>query len=182
MLKMIRLCLPNAPSLLDHGVDRFHLFVDPRMAQVDDVNEKIGLDHFLERSLERLDQSVRQFSQKPDRIGQEHALFVRQKQTARRRIERREKFVLGQHAGAGEQIEQGRFAGVGIANDRGDRPLMTLPPLALNGAMLAHILQIALETRDPFLDAAAIDFELRFTGAARADAAGLAGKVRPHSR
>jgi len=42
--------------------------------------------------------------------------------------------------------------------------------------------EVALQARDPFLNTAPIDFELCFPRAARPDAAGLAGKVRPHSR
>ncbi len=122
------------------------------------------------------------FAQKTDRVGQQDSLFVRQNQAAGRRIERREESVLRENARAGEQIEQGRFAGVGVADDGGHRPLMPLSALALHRAMFAHLIEVALQSRNPFLDAAAIDFELCFARAPRPDAAGLAGKVRPHSR
>ena len=39
-------------QLLDHGADRFDVLVDPRMAEIDDMNQQIGFDHFLERGLE----------------------------------------------------------------------------------------------------------------------------------
>ena len=80
------------------------------------------------------------------------------------------------------KVEQGRFAGIGIADDGGHWPLMPLPALALHGAMFAHLIKVAFQSRNPFLDAAAIDFELCFARPPRSDAAGLAGKVRPHSR
>src|SRR5947207_2150930 len=47
---------------------------------------------------------------------------------------------------------------------------MTLASLALDGANLAHAFQFTLEPRDPFLDTATIDFQLRFPRAAGADA------------
>jgi hypothetical protein len=89
---------------------------------------------------------------------------------------------LREHARAGEQIEQGRLASVGIADDGGDRPLMPLPALALHRAMFAHFIEVAFQPRNPFLDPPAIDFELRFARPPRPDAAGLAGEVCPHSR
>src|SRR5437762_6388815 len=58
---------------------------------------------------------------------------------------------------------------------------MTLASLALDGANLAHAFQFTLEPRDPFLDAATIDFQLRFPRTAGADAASLSRQVTPHS-
>ncbi len=51
---------------------------------------------------------------------------------------------------------------------------MSLPTLALYGARLAHGFQLAFESRDPFLHASAINFQLCLTWPARADSAGLA--------
>src|SRR5256885_6029463 len=59
---------------------------------------------------------------------------------------------------------------------------MTFAPLALNRARFSNGFQLALESRNPFLDTTPVDFQLRFTRAARADAAGLARQVIPHSR
>src|SRR4051794_30170162 len=57
---------------------------------------------------------------------------------------------------------------------------MALATLALDRANFANAFELPLETRDSFLDAAAVDFELRFTRAPRADAASLPRKVAPH--
>src|SRR4051794_19223254 len=59
---------------------------------------------------------------------------------------------------------------------------MPLTPLPLNRANFAHAFQLALEPRNPLLDAAAIDFELGFTRPPRPNAAGLTRQVSPHSR
>src|SRR5438128_8690099 len=58
---------------------------------------------------------------------------------------------------------------------------MTFAALSLHGARFAHGFELALQTRDTFLHATPIDFQLRFTRAARADPAGLARKVVPHA-
>jgi hypothetical protein len=57
---------------------------------------------------------------------------------------------------------------------------MAFSPLSLNGSRFPYRFQLALEPRDSFLDAPAVDFQLRFTRAACADAASLARQVMPH--
>src|SRR5437660_3900703 len=59
---------------------------------------------------------------------------------------------------------------------------MTFATLSLHGARFADCFELALESRDPFLNAATIHFQLRFARSARADAAGLSRQVMPHPR
>src|SRR5688572_6125769 len=58
---------------------------------------------------------------------------------------------------------------------------MAFPSLALNIANSPDALQFTLKPRDPFLDAAAINFELGFTGTSCSDSASLPRQVGPHS-
>ena len=74
------------------------------MTEIHHVNQQVRFDDFLERRLERLDQSVRQFAQETDGVREEEPLLVWKGQTARRGIEGREKSVLRDQVGAGEQI------------------------------------------------------------------------------
>ena len=60
------------------------------MTEIDYVDQQIGFVDFFQRRFERFNQSVRQFSQKTDGIGEQNPLFVRQRKAARRRIERGE--------------------------------------------------------------------------------------------
>src|SRR5947207_10524879 len=57
---------------------------------------------------------------------------------------------------------------------------MTFASLPLNRARFADRFQLALESRNPFLDATTVHFQLSFTRASGADAAGLARQVIPH--
>ena len=57
---------------------------------------------------------------------------------------------------------------------------MAFSPLTLNSSRFPHGFQLALEARNSFLHAPAVDFQLRFTRAARADPARLARQVIPH--
>src|SRR5437762_8492400 len=116
---------------------------------------------------------MRKFSQKTDRIGKQHPLLVRQNKATRGGIKCRKKFVLGRDICASEQIQERRFACVRVAYDCGHWPLMAFTPLPLHRSSFANGLQFALESRDSFLDAATINFQLCFTRAARANTASL---------
>ena len=64
---------------------------------------------------------------------------MRQPHPAQRRIERGKQHVLGEHAGAGQPVEQGRLAGVGVADDRDDRERHLLALGAVQVARAAHL-------------------------------------------
>ena len=125
---------------------------------------------------------MRKFAQKTDGVGEQKALVVGQRQAPGGRIERREKFVLGDHVRAGQEIEQRRFAGIGVTNHGRHRPLMALAALALHRTNFPHPFEFALQPPDPFLHPPPIDFQLRFARTARADAAALPREVAPHPR
>jgi hypothetical protein len=57
---------------------------------------------------------------------------------------------------------------------------MAFSSLSLNGSRFPHRFQLAFEPRYSFLHTPAVDFQLRFTRAARADPARLARQVIPH--
>src|SRR5438132_1158677 len=115
------------------------------MTKVDNMNEQIGFAYFFERGLERLDQRVGKFSQEPHCIGEKDALFVRQNKAARGRIKRRKKSIFGNDIRAGEQIQQRGLASIRITNHRGDRPLMSFAPFALDRARLAYRFELSLK-------------------------------------
>ena len=54
-------------------------------------------------------------------------------------------------------------------------------PLALDAAILAHLVEIATQAADLFHDAAAVNLKLLFARPARADAAALTREVRPQT-
>jgi hypothetical protein len=59
---------------------------------------------------------------------------------------------------------------------------MAFASLPLDRAMFSYFIEIPFLSCNSFLHAAAIDFELGFTGASRANATGLARQMGPHSR
>ena len=149
------------------------------MAHVHHVQQQFGLHDFFERGLEGFDQIVGEFADKTDGVRQQNVLVGGQTQAPRRRIEGGEQFILGQRGGPGEGVEQSRFAGIGVADDRGQRPEVALAARALGGALTADDLEFPGNAADAVLHPAAVGFQLRFAVTAHADAALLPGQVTP---
>ena len=80
----------RAANFFEHGIHGGDLFLSLRMTDVYHMDEEIGLDDFLKRRLERLDEPMRQLADETDGVGEQHALVCWQAQAARRRVKRRE--------------------------------------------------------------------------------------------
>ena len=147
---------------------------------VADVQDQVGLAHFLQGRAEALDQFVRQVGDEAHGVGDDGGAALRQADGALGGVQRGEQQVLGQDLRARQPVEQGRLAGVGIADqgDRGERGLLPLFPVQAAGA--ADLLQLALQLDDAVGDQAAVELDLGLAGAAgRAGAAALALQVGP---
>ncbi len=93
----------------------------------------------------------------------------------KRRVERGEQHVLGQHPCPGQPVEQCRLAGIGVADDgdHRERHLLALGAVQVAGA--PHRLQLALQLDDLVLQRAPVGFDLRFARAAKEAARRRAG-------
>ncbi len=106
-------------------------------------------------------------------IGQAHL--------AHQRVERHEQRVGRDGVLVRQPVEQRRLAGVRVADERDGRHRLLLAPLAKLRPPLPHLLDLALDRLDARANAPAIGLELRFAGAARADAAAEPRQRRPRS-
>ena len=150
------------------------------MHHVDHMHQHVALADLVEGALEAFDQVVGQLANESDRVGKQHLPVGAQLNMPRGGVERGEETVFGKHVGIGQYIHQGGLARVRIPDQRdAGKPCA---PLALDGALPVDLFQPLLEDGDPVPDEPAVSLDLRFSRSLRADAALLAGKVRPVPR
>src|SRR5439155_690193 len=73
----------------------------------------------------------------------------------------------------GKQIEQRRLSGIGVADERDRRQARPHPRFALGAARLGKVTKFGLELVDATQQSPPVHLELRLTGTAGTDAAGL---------
>ena len=136
----------------------------------------------LEGGFERLDKLVGQPPHQPDRVDQQDLPPVRQGERARGRVEGCEELVLDEHPRIGQGVQEGRFADVGVADDRNGRDPLLFAAGAQESPPLFQLGKLFLQRGDPPPDVPAVGFELAFARAARADAAAQPGERAPQPR
>jgi hypothetical protein len=121
---------------------------------------------------------VGEFADEADRVGDDGLARHLVRDALGLGVERGEELVDRHRVAPGQAVEQGRLAGVRVADQR-DRE-RGLARLALRVALLLDLFELFLEARDAGADDALVELELRFTDAApcttaRAAAAAAAG-------
>lgn len=146
---------------------------------VEDVDEEVGDDGFFEGGFKGFDEAVGEAADEADGVGDEEFLSATEDELTGGGVEGGEEFVFGEDVGAGEGVEEGGFAGVGVADDGGGGDGDALAFVALDAALFADVAEFAFEAGDAVVDEAAVLFELGLAFAAHAALAALAGEVGP---
>ena len=141
------------------------------------MQDQRGFRHFLKRSPERLDQRGRELAEESDGIGQERQSLGRQPEFAQRWIERSEHLGVREDVRARQPVEQGGFAGVGVAakSDGRKRYGSALGPL--QAPRRTYSLEVGAQLDDASAYFPAVALELRLARTAGADAAAQAGHL-----
>jgi len=145
---------------------------------VGEDDEDVGLFQFLQRGPEGVTQFLGEVLDKAHRVRDDSFRVPGKTETGALWVQRREEVVFSMDVTLRQCIKQGRFTRVRIPYDGYDGESPFSSPAAARLTMFPERVQFTLETADPVADAAAIDFQLRFTGTAAADAAGEAGHGR----
>ena len=109
----------------------------------------------------------RQVRDKAHGVGHDHlGAIVGQFDPAHRGVQRGKEHVFGQHLGPGQVVEKRRFPGVCIAHkgDDGKRHLGAGGSVQFAG--FDHLVQLAAQAVELFVNGAAVGLDLGFTGAA----------------
>ena len=114
-----------------------------------------------------------------DGVGQNHRRAIRRLQPAQGRVQGGEQLVGLEDAGLGEAVEEGRFAGIGVADQGHRRQLRLVPGPPALGPLTDDTLQPLVEGGDALAEQAAVGFELGLARPPQADTTLLALQVSP---
>lgn len=117
---------------------------------------------------------MRKLADESDGIHQQKRPALRQFHAPHNRVQCGKQHVLCQHVRAGKPVEQRRFSGIGIADQRDDRQFAFLSARALHRPLPRKLLHFRAQVVQTPANAPAADFQLRFARAARPDAAAQA--------
>src|SRR5690606_33464473 len=167
-------------DLGEHPLDLRDLVDAVGRRGIDHVQQQVRLGGFLERRLEGVDELVREVPDEADRIGQHDEIARRQPDPARERVEGCEQPLGRVGPGPGQAVEQGRLAGVGIADDRYLEGLVAIARAPAVAPLAADALEICAQPAHPGAELAAVEFDLLLARpAANPDAPALPLEVGP---
>jgi hypothetical protein len=155
------------------------LFHPTRVAGVNHVQEDVGRPDFFEGSRKRVNKLVGQLIDKPDGIGQQHSLSAGQIEATAGRVKGGEEFVFDQHLSAGQGVHQGRFSGVGIADEGDTWEGHPGALLTVEAARPFDLAQTAADRGNAFSNTPPIMLELRFSRTPGTHPAAESRQVRP---
>ena len=154
--------------LTDDLVHGLNLGQRVHVGAIDDMHQESSVDNLLQGRPEGLDELGRQVPDESHGVGQNHRSAVVELPAAGGGFQRGEQRVLHQHTGPGQRVEQARFPGVGVADDRNRRHVAVQAPTALGVADLFHLLDLTTQLRHPLADPAAVGLDLGLAGSAGA--------------
>ena len=150
------------PSALAGPLDS--VLSDPVLQEDPQLLDDRTLSEIRGRGMEGIDQLVGNMTNKTDGIAQDNLHAGIQLHPPQGRIQRGKQFVRRVHRLTGQVIEQGGFAGIGIADQGDDGGTATLAQAPALLSLSSDFLQTSIDGLDTLADQAAVRFQLGFTG------------------
>ena len=122
---------------------------------------------------------MRKVRHEAHRIHQHQRASGRQRHPPQGRVQGREELIGGMHSCARQPIEEGRLAGVRVADERHHRDPRALPRPAVDLAPAFDGVELPADSLDALADEAPIGLELGLARATKSDAAALPFEVGP---
>jgi len=150
-------------EVLENLDDGGNLDVNVGGAGVDDMDQQVRLPQFLQRCSKRSDQFLGQIANEANRVRHDDLTVPWESKSAARRIERLKQPVFRGNMTLRQDIQEGGFSGVGIADQGKNRHSVSGSTRTALALMTDKLMQLPLEMRDAVSDAAPICFQFCFT-------------------
>ena len=145
-----------------------------RVPGIGHMHQQIGHGQFFQGGLKGLLQLFGQIADKPHGIHQDKLPLLGHAQAPGSGVQGGEQLVFGQHRGVGQGVEQGGFAGVGVAHQAGHGQAGLGAAGPGKGALPADVVEPPGNTGNTLTDFTAVGLQLGFTRPPAANAAGQA--------
>lgn len=165
---------------LEYGLDIRHPLITFRIGRIDYVQQQVRVAGLGEGRTECRDQIMWQVADETHRICQQDRAAVQSIETTQGWIKRGEQLVRRIHGCAGHRVEQGRLAGIRIANQSHNRQRIALARSTRLGALRLQLFHALLQLPDAITEQATVKLQLGLAGTPQADrTTALAFKVGP---
>ena len=164
-----------------HGVD---LRLELGRRGIHYMQNQVGPGNLVQGGLERLHKRGWQLLDEADGIGHGNLATLRQLELARRGVQRSEQFVVAEHIGPGQSVDERRLPRIGITGQGHLEHAAAVAALSLQLSHFGKMGQFAANGGDALAHHAAVHFQLALTLAeARSHAAAhtVRGQMRPHT-
>jgi hypothetical protein len=165
-------------KFFQHTIHGDNLLLNLRAGGICHMQEQVCLLGLFQGCLEAGDKVMGQITDEADRIADQHRPPAWQLPASGTGIESGKEFVLSQHTGSSEGIEQGALSCIGVAHQRDSSLFVSGGHLPLPATMNRQ--QLLLQIMNPFFHQTAVNLKLLFPWATHANAHLQAGQVRPH--
>lgn len=181
-------------ELGENGFDDFDFGFDLGVVDVDDMHDEVGFDGFGEGGFEGFDEEGRQVTNETDGIGDQDFTaaflvfvvgvvldFILEIEFADAGVEGGEELVGDIGSFVGEGVEEGAFAGVGVADESDGFEVLTPAALAVSPTDVLVVFEFVADVDFLALEVAFHHFGVGFSlSGTKSDGSGLSGEFHSH--